>query len=704
MTAKTAQTAPPIARSAGLHVRPLDEDIRSTAARAANTAAPFDGASEAHLAALWSDLGKASAAFQLHARVPFASDRVNHSSVGAWYAWRWLPAEVRDLVALAIAGTHAGLPDLSELPGICAEGATYASCLRDIAPDILAHRISPRVFVSAAHRELFAKMIFSAHVDADRAEAQAWTAGVLGQPQPDPQHESLARIHERLAAQPSSHEGKTELGRLRDAFWHACKQVSTMPPGWYQLSAPSSIVDAKSLACYAVGHAARHGFRRVVMICATQAALEQRVEALRGIVGDAISVPSSFDHRKQGIRASIEDWDAPIIATTLRDVIGLLFDNRPASCRRLHRIACAMILVDDAWRLPAPIASAVVDTLRILATHFRSTVTFVSTVPYPLVEGVKEIGMPEAFSRLAPRTAAIWPTLRAKAPTPRRLLRNLRPHADCLVLWNSPRSLRAFAEVAGSRRWIYLSSRMCPADRREVVRGLLERKQAGKPVRLATDAIGETLDTTFEAVWREMSDLPSITVTSQRADAGEHRAAAFRVFPAANLSLEAHVTRLMSLDGPLQLTAKTTWDNYNRDLKLSRGRCMWTEDLQRDRDKLRFRTIAAKTLRVGGRHPVPTDIALGEAGLVPIVVPAPPREGQESVKALIKRLAGNGPDALLLRQLMDFTVWIDVETRNQYLRDGRARWVADAVVYLRGAKIYDQLGLRDEPTNKQEKD
>jgi len=676
----------------------LDEDIRATADRARNEAAPFNCGAEAYVAALWSDLGKAAPPFQRHVRVPFANDRVNHSFVGAWYACRWLPAEVRELVALAIAGTHAGIPDLSELSGICAEGATNSSCLRDIAPDILAHRLSPRVFSSAAHRELSARLIFSAHVDADRAEAQAWTAGVLGQSQPEPPHEDLAGIHERLLAQPPRGGKRDELGRLRDAFWHTCKQVSTEPAGWYQLSAPSSIIDAQSLACYAVGHAVRHGLRRVVMICATQAALEQRVEALRPIFGEAIVVPSAFDSRTRGIQVAIEDWDAPVIATTLRDVVGLLFDNRPASCRRLHRIACAMVLVEDVWRLPAPIAPAVVDTLRTLVAHFRSTVTFVSTIPYPNVEGVKEIGMPEAFSRLAPRTTTTWPKSRAKVPTPKKLLRSLRPrtHTDCLVVWNSPRSLRAFADVAGTRRWLYLSSHMCPRDRREVLCTMHDRKRAGKPLHVATDAVGETLGATFEVVWREMSDLPSIAATSQRADAGDHRAGTYRVFPAAELSLEAHMTQLLLLDGPLRLTAKTTWDSYDRDLKLSRGRCTWAEDLQRDREQLRFRTIAGKTLRVGGKHPVPSNVALGDANLVPVVVPAPPREGQESVKALIKRLAANGPDKLLLRQLVDYAVWIDVETRDQYLQQNRARWVVDAVVYLRDSKSYDQLGLRDE--------
>jgi CRISPR-associated endonuclease/helicase Cas3 len=700
------KTAPPlIARTAGRFVRLLDEDIRATAARARNLAAPFDGSPEAHIAALWSDLGKAAGAFQKHVRVPFTGDRVNHSFVGAWYAYRWLPAETRELVALAIAGTHAGIPDLSELPGICTEGATYSNCLQDISPEILEQRVAPRVFSNAAHRELFTRLSFSAHVDADRAEAQAWEAAVLEQPLPTPQHLPLANLHERLLTRPPLHGSKNdELARLRDAFWHMCKQTSTEPPGWYQLSAPSSVIDARSLACYAVGHAVRHGLRQVIMVCATREALEQRVEELHEIFGSSLVVPSAFDHRARGIQTAIEDWDAPVIATTLRDLVGLLFDNRPASCRRLHRIACAMVLVEDAWRLPAPIAPAVVDTLSTLVAHFRSTVTFVSTIPYPIVEGAKEIGMPEAFGRLAPRTATTWPTLYAKAPTPSKLLRTLKPLADCLVVWNSAQALRTFADAAGAADWIYLSSRMCPRDRREVFREALHHKRTtGQALRLATDAVGETLDATFEVVWREMADLPSIAITSQRADAGDHRAAAYRVFPAAALSLEAHVTRLL-LGGSLHLTTKTTWDNYDRDLKLSRGRCLWTEDLQHDREQLRFRTIAGKTLRVGGRHPVPAGLALGDANLVPIVVPAPPREGQESVKALVKRLTAQGPDKLLLRQLMDFAVWVAVEERDRYLQQDRARWVADAVVYLRDTKSYDQLGLREDTNTKQKDD
>jgi len=690
------KTEQPIARVAGRHARLLDEDIRATAARARNLAAPFDAAHEAHLAALWSDLGKRLDAFQRHVRVQLASDRVNHSFLGAWYARRWLSPEVRDLIALAIAGTHAGLPDLSELPGICAEGATQSNCLQGVAPDILAHRVSPRVFTSPAHSELFTRLIFSAHVEADRSEARAWEECALGQEKEPPQLENLARIHALLLARPPSHAKPGEIESLCDAFWHACKHASIEPPGWYQLSAPSSVIDAKSLACYATGHAVRHGLRRVIWICPTQAALEKRVEALREGLGDAIVVPTSFDHRKHGVRVEAHDWDAPIIALTQRDLVGLLFDNRPAICRHLHRIACATVLVEDAWRLPAPIASAVIDSLRTLVTHFRSTVTFVSTLPCPIVLGAKEVGMPEAFARLAPRSTATWPKQNTKVPSPKKLLRTLRSQTDCLLVWNSWRSLRAFAAIAPASRWLYLSSRMCQADRRAVLRMLHDRKRAGKPVRVATDAIGETLEATFAVVWRELSDLPSIAVTSQRADAGEHRAGTYRVFSTAQLSQEAHVTQLMLLDGPLRMTAKATWESYAQDLKLSRGRDRWAEDLQRDREQLRFRTIAAKTLRVGGRHQVPLSVALGEAALVPIVVPAPPREGQDPVKELIKRLAASGPDAALLRQLTDFVVWIDADERTRHLQQNRARWVADAVVYLHDAKRYDRIGLRDD--------
>lgn len=99
---------------------PLANHLAAVAARAADFAAAFGWAETARVAGQLHDIGKCSAAFQAYIAAPRNSGAAgrrgpDHSTAGARVATAVYPGPLGRLLALAIAGHHAGLADATEL-------------------------------------------------------------------------------------------------------------------------------------------------------------------------------------------------------------------------------------------------------------------------------------------------------------------------------------------------------------------------------------------------------------------------------------------------------------------------------------------------------------------------------------------------------------------------------------------------------------
>src|SRR5436190_16555561 len=163
--------------------QPLSEHLIDTANLAERLGRRIGLAKAARLAGLLHDLGKYTPEFQ--ARLDGSEERVDHSTAGAAIAR--LPANaaksddrlVAELVAYAIAGHHAGLPDkqgeafstLSERLKGFSESALDPICKSQIAPDVTgllpAFNWERKDRTKAAFQIAFlGRMIFSCLVDA----------------------------------------------------------------------------------------------------------------------------------------------------------------------------------------------------------------------------------------------------------------------------------------------------------------------------------------------------------------------------------------------------------------------------------------------------------------------------------------------------------------------------------------------------------
>ena len=341
------------------------------------------------VAGLLHDLGKYTEGFQ--GRLAGDRTRVDHAAPGARVAIDTYGPVLGKMLAFCIAGHHAGLANGTNGECITAladrldnEAATPDPVWKQeiVLPGSLEpRRLKPRSLETAAFSAAFlVRMIFSALVDADFLDTEAYYAADEGKPISRGAHPALAELQKRLEAQLSDlgkdrSGGKTSpINSLRsEVLGHARKQAA-QPPGLFTLTVPTGGGKTLTSLAFALDHALRHGLERVIYVIPYMSIIEQTAAVFRAAVREGDEDPADFivEHHstfdedqisrreaRNKLRLAMENWDAPIIITTAVQFFESLFANRPSRCRKLHNIANSVVILDEAQTLAAPPAAPV---------------------------------------------------------------------------------------------------------------------------------------------------------------------------------------------------------------------------------------------------------------------------------------------------------------------------------------------------------
>jgi CRISPR-associated endonuclease/helicase Cas3 len=540
------------------------------------------------LAGSWHDLGKARPGFQAYLRANadasiegrVAGAEKTHSAAGALHARHAFVQQLGEMhgalfarpLEYLIAGHHAGLADWNagELgqglaPRLAAaeaqrehrealavaEAAFPWLCAAPSREDLLAAiRAAPGLPPTELKlaRSLWLRMLFSTLIDADhldteahfKSEAPTRRAGFPALAH----YRDLLREHLARMAGDVADRGlaDTAVMRARAGVLAQCRSKAALPPGVFSLTVPTGGGKTLSSLSFALEHACRHGLRRVVYAIPYTSIIEQTASVFGGIFG----AESLVEHHSQAdadardetqrSRLACENWDAPLIVTTNVQLFESLFADRPSRCRKLHRLAGSVIVLDEAQMLPPEFLQPILDALNVLLAHYGITLLLCTATqpvltdhqpfdPTRRLRGLPAptpiIDEPAALFAQLRRTVVHWPEDLHTPIEWSELLPRLSAHPSALVIVNTRRDAYELTRALPPGT-LHLSAAMCGAHRQAVIQQIRERLRAQRDGELAplyvvsTQLIEAGVDVDFPVVFRALAGLDSIAQAAGR--------------------------------------------------------------------------------------------------------------------------------------------------------------------------------------------
>jgi CRISPR-associated endonuclease/helicase Cas3 len=529
----------------------LDEHILEVSRLARDFAAPFGAAEIGYWLGMWHDLGKCNPAFQDYLRACLADPKrrghgPDHKAAGAKYAQPYLP-----VLSLLIQGHHGGLRSPAEYRNWLAEkehehGPAIEETIQAARALLPALDPPQPLAIPAAIRsdkhasEFFLRMLFSALVDADFLDTeQHFNKGKSALRGSDV---SLETLWDRLEAyqRASSGQGQSVVSQARHAIYQACLEAAALPPGWFRLTVPTGGGKTRSGMAFALRHALAHGLRRVIVAVPFISITEQTAHVYRELFGgDDAEAPVVLEHHssaqhvrgdadefapgQQWARLAAENWDAPIIVTTTVQLFQSLFAAGTSPCRKLHRLAGSVLILDEAQALPAHLLAPILDALKQLTAHYGTTVVL-STATQPAFESIpllrdvqarEIVPDPKRWFDALRRVEYDWRTRQAISWD--EIAQLLRAERQALAVLNTKKDALALLDALGDPTALHLSTLLCGAHRRAVIEEVKRRLKASEPCRLvSTQVIEAGVDLDFPFVLRALGPLDSVIQAAGR--------------------------------------------------------------------------------------------------------------------------------------------------------------------------------------------
>lgn len=498
------------------------------------------------------DLGKMKPRFQM--RLSDNTIIEPHSAEGARHIYERQPGPLSAILAQVILGHHAGLPDgggpgrllrtrLEEAENLHPPEDWPVPRITMVPPPLAGiNREDPQQRYALA---FLGRMVFSALVDADRSETRAFYDRIENREEPAAEPIGLTVLRDRLDAHMARQDREGPVNELRGHVHIHARAKASDQPGLFSLTVPTGGGKTLTALGFALDHAIRHGLKRVVFVIPYTSVVEQTAEVFRKVLEDpegklVLEHHSAFDWEEvrdddemASLKTAAECWDRPVIVTTAVQFLESLHAARPSRCRKLHRLAEAVVILDEAQTLPRHLLRPSLAAIKELARGYRSSVVFcTATQPALLKNDTDGFPHPEGLDpegRLA---------LRELAPDPRQLYENLRrvrvefagrldnaalaaglaaPSGGLAILNNRRHARALYDRIRDLPGACHLSTNMTARHRRAVLAAVRDRLGKEQPVRLVSTSLIEAgVDISFPLAFRALAGVDSIAQAAGR--------------------------------------------------------------------------------------------------------------------------------------------------------------------------------------------
>lgn len=399
------------------------------------------------------------------------------------------------------------------------------------------------------------KFVFSALVDADRTNTRLFEENKESDQKSQQATEELfLSFYERLKVKIESFENqnatKSSVNRLRGEMSKQCEDFAEHKSGIYTLSIPTG--GGKTLASlrYALKHALLYHKKRIIYVVPYTTIIEQNAKEVREILNDqenilehhsnVIEDSNDDDEAQDGIMSKAQklklakdNWDSPIIFTTMVQFLNVFFAKGTRNIRRLHNLSDSIIIFDEVQKVPVKCVSLFNQSLNFLKANAKSSI-LLCTATQPaldfvekkldvnsqgeIIENIDQVI--ESFKRVEIIDKATDNTL-DNAKLADFIDEKSKEANSILVILNTKNVVRKLYNVLKATTdtisIYHLSTSMCAAHRNVILNEVRSKLRDGKKVIcVSTQLIEAGVDISFECVIRSLAGLDSIAQASGR--------------------------------------------------------------------------------------------------------------------------------------------------------------------------------------------
>lgn len=397
------------------------------------------------------------------------------------------------------------------------------------------------------------KFVFSCLIDADRTNTRLFEENKKNEI-PNRNQELFHQYDESLERKINSFKDMTNaqnpINKLRSEMSEQCKKFAEQPSGIYTLSIPTG--GGKTLASlrYALKHARYFNKNRIIYVVPYTTIIEQNAEEVRNILHDRENIlehhsnvindvneddekQSGMMNLKQKLKLAKDNWDAPIIFTTMVQFLNVFYAKGSRNIRRLHNLSESVIIFDEVQKVPIHCVSLFNHALNYLKTYCHASIVLCTATQPALdfVEHKLEINTDgemiknldeviEAFTRVQIIDRATTETFDNEKLSDF-ISDRLGDLQSILVILNTKQVVKNLYKLLKDQFTsipiYHLSTSMCAAHRNQILEEIRHHLSAGeKIICISTQLIEAGVDVSFQCVIRSLAGLDSIAQAAGR--------------------------------------------------------------------------------------------------------------------------------------------------------------------------------------------
>jgi len=530
-------------------VQTIKEHVSNTARLASSFASIFKGEQIAEQIGLAHDIGKYSENFQR--RIWESGRKCDHSSAGAQEMISLNDNMIGCAAAYCIAGHHAGLlnggtkADSSDTvlslwarlnKKLTSDYKTYQKdielaqfCVTNPIKCLTTSKVQGGFFSVS----FWIRMLFSCLVDADYLDTEMFAN--YGKKIRNT-GKTMDFLNEKLNVYIQKQkwlDGKKGINALRSGILRNCiEKGEHTDKNMFTLTVPTGGGKTVASLAFALKHAVSARKDRIIYVIPYCSIINQTVTTFTDILGEenvlAHYSEAEFgnsddeDAGKNPKLLATENWDKPIVVTTAVQFFESLFACKTSKCRKLHNIANAVVIFDEAQTLPQPYLKPCIAAIMELVWNYRTSCVF-CTATQPALNRflsryfVDHKPLEYSIEEICPNTEELYKAfkrvtyVRFGMLKDEELAERLEKCEQVLCIVTTRRQAEQVYHLLRTEGSYHLSKCMTSEHLKRVLKEIRERLKEGKTCRvIATSLVEAGVDLDFPIVYRAKAGLDSL--------------------------------------------------------------------------------------------------------------------------------------------------------------------------------------------------